>query len=125
MIKRVLSLVLMSAFLLDPAKACLFAQEEAAPPQEQAQAPAQETAPEKAVVKPAASTPEDEKVVLSPWRVGNAKTEERKRELEKRRQRVLRKAKKEKRNIERRKKEARERAARKKEQPDSFFPTNF
>ncbi len=68
---------------------------------------------------------EDEKVILSPWRVGDVKGEERKQESRKRRERVLRKEEKQKRVMEHRKKRAQARAKRVKRETNLLYPTNY
>jgi len=77
------------------------------------------------VEESSSSGAENEKVVLSPWRVGSAEGEKRKRELKKRQKRVLREAKKRQRDIEWRKKKAAQRAKKRKKEPNHFFPTHY
>lgn|GEM_PF-2995031 len=75
--------------------------------------------------EPLPSGEENDTVVLSPWRVGDVKAEERKEELQRRRERVLREAEKKKRALEQRKKRTQERAQRVKRETNLLCQTNY
>jgi len=74
---------------------------------------------------PVLAREEGEKVVLSPWRVGDVRMEERKRVIEERRARVLRETETKRREASRRKERIQEESERKKKDGDQFFPTDY
>ncbi len=118
--RRIFSLALVCGLL------SLYAWADEPPDQKEGEEASHRRAPDREIVKQAdVSATQDEKVILSPWRVGDAKGEKRKEESKKRKERVLRKAEKKKRDLERRKRQAEARAKRVKRQTNPLYPTIY